>query len=584
MAAFLPDIHISTCSKYLLVLFSLNIISLAEIYKAEDVTYNRGLLQHEFLDHKIKRKHTLYNKNIDTVYISNQLPRANVIESHSDSKDTPYFKETTYDKFKYYDQNKDSDKLIKIQLKSSQFLVQENVQDDEFIFRQEHDLSGKPGHGYYIEVDIGTPKQRLNVLVDTGSSNFAVAASPHPFISNYFDRTKSQTYKENGTDIYVPYTQGHWHGPLGNDLVSLARLSNFTIRANIANIISSRNFFINGSHWQGILGLAYADIARPDSSVMPWFDSLTKHTKLPNIISMQLCGVLERAHKKDKTVGGTMVIGGIDHKLHYQHPPFQWAPLQKLWYYEVLIIDIAVNNTSLGLVCTEYNNDKTIVDSGTTNLRLPRKVFARAVDLIKKNTNVQISNGPIPESFWTGKDILCWSSPELVPWKGFPHITLVLASSDNTSFSLQISPLQYLRAVSGYTRECYKFSVDYSDTGSVIGAVVMEGFYVVFNRENRTVGFAESTCNYTTTKAGVLPSRLGGPYPAVNTGKCRYIPPPQGPSALSIAAYVVAGIGGLTLLPLLYCGGRWVWKRIYKRKPIHCDVDGLLSGSDPGFS
>ena len=30
---------------------------------------------------------------------------------------------------------------------------------------------------------------QLNILVDTGSSNFAVAASAHPFITHFFDTT-----------------------------------------------------------------------------------------------------------------------------------------------------------------------------------------------------------------------------------------------------------------------------------------------------------------------------------------------------------------------------------------------------------
>lgn len=28
---------------------------------------------------------------------------------------------------------------------------------------------------------------QMNILVDTGSSNFAVAAAPHPFITHFFD-------------------------------------------------------------------------------------------------------------------------------------------------------------------------------------------------------------------------------------------------------------------------------------------------------------------------------------------------------------------------------------------------------------
>lgn len=33
-----------------------------------------------------------------------------------------------------------------------------------------------------------------------------------------------------------------------------------------------------------------------------------------------------------------------------------------------------------------------------------------------------------------------------------------------------------------------------SVSGTVIGAVIMEGFYVVFDRENVQVGFAATTC------------------------------------------------------------------------------------------
>ncbi|XP_035535372.1 beta-secretase 2-like [Morone saxatilis] len=50
-----------------------------------------------------------------------------------------------------------------------------------------NNLQGDSGRGYYIEMSIGTPGQKLNILVDTGSSNFAVAAAPHPFITHYFN-------------------------------------------------------------------------------------------------------------------------------------------------------------------------------------------------------------------------------------------------------------------------------------------------------------------------------------------------------------------------------------------------------------
>lgn len=41
-------------------------------------------------------------------------------------------------------------------------------------------------------------------------------------------------------------------------------------------------------------------------------------------------------------------------------------------------------------------------------------------------------------------------------------------------------------------------------TGSVLGAVVMEGYYVIFDRQNRRIGFAESTCQGRSCVAGCV--------------------------------------------------------------------------------
>lgn len=57
---------------------------------------------------------------------------------------------------------------------------------------------------------------------------------------------------------------------------------------------------------------------------------------------------------------------------------------------------------------------------------------------------------------------------------------------------------QYLRPVEDVAsaqEDCYKFAVSQSSTGTVMGAVIMEGFYVVFDREHRRIGFAVSTCH-----------------------------------------------------------------------------------------
>lgn len=57
---------------------------------------------------------------------------------------------------------------------------------------------------------------------------------------------------------------------------------------------------------------------------------------------------------------------------------------------------------------------------------------------------------------------------------------------------------QYLRPVEDVATsqdDCYKFAISQSSTGTVMGAVIMEGFYVVFDRARKRIGFAVSTCH-----------------------------------------------------------------------------------------
>ncbi len=77
---------------------------------------------------------------------------------------------------------------------------------------------------------------------------------------------RSSTFVDEHRAVSVPYTQGSWSGYLGRDTVAFS--VSLSVTANIACITQSDNFFINGSHWHGILGLGFAAIARV--SVLAW--------------------------------------------------------------------------------------------------------------------------------------------------------------------------------------------------------------------------------------------------------------------------------------------------------------------------
>ncbi|KAK3106956.1 hypothetical protein FSP39_003917 [Pinctada imbricata] len=447
---------------------------------------------------------------------------------------------------------------------------------------QRNNLKGKPGQGYYLEVNVGSPPQKMNILIDTGSSNFAIAASPNPDVNKYFERENSTTFQGSSRTVFVPYTQGNWKGILGTDLVTLTSLPNVTVRSNIAFITEATGFFINGSMWQGILGMAYKEIARPDSSVVPYFTSLVENSGIDDLFALQLCGtVYKETIQTDLEMGGSMTFGGIDPSLH--HGRAYYTDIIKEWYYEIVIVDVGVGNTSLSMDCKEYNFEKTIVDSGTTNMRLPIRVYNSVMEKIKQETKAKGLDPP--ESFWKGEKNLCWAE-NTIPYDAFPSIYISFTETESSAFSLVISPQQYIRPIGEENDEspdedCFKIGIASSTTGTVLGAVVMEGFYVVFDRAHKKIGFAQSTCAVRDPTARV--SSVNGPFTFNGNSKdCAYVKVDKNNKTMNVIAYVLAGICGLCIIPLCVAMAIFQWRTsrcggLRKRHDSTNDTNDLMA-------
>ncbi|XP_064157319.1 beta-secretase 2 [Anguilla rostrata] len=408
-----------------------------------------------------------------------------------------------------------------------------------------NNLKGDAGRGYYLEMLLGTPGQKVNILVDTGSSNFAVAAAPHPYITHYFNRALSSSYSSSGRTVAVRYTQGNWAGELGQDVLSIPQGPSGSVAVNVAAILSSDGFFLPGVNWQGILGLAYSTLARPDSSVEPFFASVVRQTGLPDVFSLQMCGAGAAAGGGEADpAGGSLILGGIEPTLY--RGSMWYTPIKEEWYYQVEILKLEVGNQNLNLDCKEYNSDKAIVDSGTTLLRLPENVFSAVVEAIAQTSLIQ----DFSEGFWMGTKLACWLKGE-TPWRLFPNLSIYLrATNASQSFRLTILPQLYIQPIADMEDglDCYRFGVSSSTNGLVIGATVMEGFYVVFDRADRRVGFAVSTC---AESGGAPVSEISGPFGATDVASdCAGGFPLREPW-LWAASYALMGTCALVLTVLL---------------------------------
>lgn len=104
-------------------------------------------------------------------------------------------------------------------------------------------------------------------------------ADPDPAFSS---PSSSSTYRPKGFDVTVKYTQGSWTGSVGEDLVTITKGFNASFLVNIATIFESENFFLPGVQWNGILGLAYAALAKVSSirARRKWSDGRSSRTPL----------------------------------------------------------------------------------------------------------------------------------------------------------------------------------------------------------------------------------------------------------------------------------------------------------------
>nr|CAB3225059.1 beta-secretase 1-like [Phallusia mammillata] len=361
-------------------------------------------------------------------------------------------------------------------------------------------LNGTTTTGYYVTVQLGSPPQEFNVILDTGSSNFAIAGAPHEFITRYYNVADSTTARRvDSSDITIAYTEGSWKGSVVYDVITIPSAGLVDkVTIPMAVITSSDSFFVTESNWEGILGMGYQALAQPQSLNLPSImDSFVSSAEVEDVFSIQLCSSADQ-----EATRGSFIIGGAD--LSLSAGPIEWTRIVQKWFYEIVIIGMKVGNQDVALDCTDFNDDRTIVDSGTSNLRFPTKVYAVLVQMIKE----LVTQRSFTDEFYASEKMFCSTNiNEVYSW--FPNITIYLPSVDfNVTFPLYLFPQNYLQFAVGTgalgTESCVKFAIFPSATGTVLGTVVMEQYYVVFNRSAGTVGFARSSC-------GTFPSDFSSP-------------------------------------------------------------------------
>jgi len=196
-------------------------------------------------------------------------------------------------------------------------------------------LEGAAYADYAVNVSIGS--QVFQVIVDTGSSTFAVAAAPGDGCREYYN---GPCTNQNVTQFYG---SGSWLGNVCMGMeVTLAGL--WAGSPLFVGITEQGNFFTQCSNEtsgivnDGIVGMAYPSLIEGFDGI-PLFDSVVKMTGVPNIFSIQCCG-----WKGGEAASGQLVLGGVDTRLYTGE--FQYTPITKHEWFCVEMVDVYVEGHS----------------------------------------------------------------------------------------------------------------------------------------------------------------------------------------------------------------------------------------------
>ncbi|THH14900.1 hypothetical protein EW146_g5492 [Bondarzewia mesenterica] len=228
---------------------------------------------------------------------------------------------------------------------------------------------------YFGVVNIGTPAQSFDLVLDTGSSDLWVAANTCqscPSGTPEFDPTKSSSLQSSssGQSIQLHYGSGAVSGNLAQDTVSMGP---FTVNNQpflIVNQITSG--LIDGS-LAGIMGLAFDKISGTGST--PFWQTLLNNNQFQNPeMSFWITRFLNNQNAANEEPGGVLTLGGTNSTLFTGDIDFQNFPSGSqttFWLQTVSSVTVNSNSVSIGA-----GSALAAIDTGTTLIGGPSDAVA----------------------------------------------------------------------------------------------------------------------------------------------------------------------------------------------------------------
>ncbi|XP_018367048.1 PREDICTED: lysosomal aspartic protease-like [Trachymyrmex cornetzi] len=320
---------------------------------------------------------------------------------------------------------------------------------------------------YYGNITIGTPPQKFNVLIDTGSPDLWIPSiiceltmsNRVCMIHNKYDNKKSSTYRPDGRHYGIQYENGAVSGFLSIDVVNIAGVD--VENQTFGEITRQHGKSFEYAMYDGILGLSYPTLAFTGAT--PLFINLINQRLVKNPI---FSFYIER--NPNVSWDGELILGDSDDRLYLGE--FTYVDVTQKGFWQFTLDKIKMEDK---ILCA--NSCQAIADTGTSLI-------------IGPSTDVTIINrriGANHYNFTRGIFVDCNKTSNL------PNIDFIVGGFKK----LRLSGEDYI------IREIYKnemvcmsaFVSNYQSEENpmwTLGDIFLRRYYTEFDMKHDRIGFA----------------------------------------------------------------------------------------------
>ncbi|KAJ7100774.1 acid protease [Mycena belliarum] len=188
---------------------------------------------------------------------------------------------------------------------TSKRMLRRASSDGLAVVNQEADSS------YFSTLQIGTPGQSFNVILDTGSSDlFVLDSNCRQCVASatLFDSSKSSTFNQKSDQVTeITYGSGSVQGFVSTDTVSMG---SFTMASQGFLLVEALDQGLVQGSVSGLIGLAFQGLA--ETQAVPFWQALVNNNQLS---SPEMAFQLTRSQSANDEPGGTFTLGGTNSSL-----------------------------------------------------------------------------------------------------------------------------------------------------------------------------------------------------------------------------------------------------------------------------